>query len=551
MSDANAADDRRIFPATDSVFAIAQNVHFCYSHGMYKFFLCWRYLLTRYIALASVVSVMLGVATMIVVNAVMLGFTNEMKDRLHGILTDVIFQTYNSNKGFPNYERHREEIFEVAGDLIEELTQTAVAPGMLTYKIPGTDEYASFQVDIIGVDVRTQGKVSKIAEYLQHPANRKQLSFELREGGYDIRGDNGKGPLREQMQYAGWEHRRFIADQLRMQQELETQQNFSAPVQNGANNFPVNPFENLLPSNVPVFDMATEQRTGIIVGIGVSLYRRTNGTDPKTGKKTVTDDLMLIPGDDVMLSFPTSDLPPRFQSDKFTVTELYESKMVEYDRKLVFVPLDRFQYLRGMVDTNTGSLTVTQILIKAKPGVEIDVLRDRLRDYFPPQIYSIKTWRDEQADLLNAIQIELAMLNVLLFLIFAVAGFGILAIFYMIVVEKQKDIGILKSLGASSSGVMQIFIYYCLLLGIVGAVFGLGLGLLMVKYIKEIATVLSYILQREVFSPEVYSFYEIPTIVEIPTVIGIIAGAILIAVAAGILPAVRAARVHPVETLRS
>jgi lipoprotein-releasing system permease protein len=225
--------------------------------------------------------------------------------------------------------------------------------------------------------------------------------------------------------------------------------------------------------------------------------------------------------------------------------------MAEYDRKLVFVPIEKLQYLRGMVDGDSGTFTVTRILIKAKPGVEIDALRDRLREAFPIQMFSITTWRDDQADMLNAVFTELAMLNVLLFLIFAVAGFGILAIFYMIVVEKQKDIGILKSLGASSNGVMQIFLYYSLLLGLIGSTLGLAVGLLFVKYIQEIALVLSYILQRDVFSPEVYSFYEIPTVVDVPTVCCIIAGAIFIAVAAGVLPAMRAARVHPVETLRS
>jgi lipoprotein-releasing system permease protein len=100
-------------------------------------------------------------------------------------------------------------------------------------------------------------------------------------------------------------------------------------------------------------------------------------------------------------------------------------------------------------------------------------------------------------------------------------------------------------------GVMQIFLYYSLLLGIIGSALGLAGGLLFVKYIKEIATVLSYILQRDVFSPEIYSFYEIQTIVDITQVIWIIVGAILIAVLAGVLPAMRAARVHPVETLRS
>ena len=495
---------------------------------------------------------MLGVATMIVVNAVMLGVTSEMKDRIHGIFADIIFQTYDMNRGFPDYEWHRKEIFRVAGDLIEELTPTVFTKGMLTYQVDGTGSLATFDVEIIGIDVLTQGKVSKIAEYLQHPENRNALSFDLREGGYDVQGDNGEGPLREQMQYAGWERRRRRADQLQWQRELNAQQPSPAPlIQSEKSGEPRDPFASLPRSDIPLFDLATEQHAGIIVGIGASLYRRTSETCPETGKKIVTDDLMLLPGDDVMLSFLATDLPPRLQSDSFTVIDLYESKMVDYDRKLVFVPIECLQRLRGMVDAHSNTLTVTQILIKAKPGVDIDVLRNQLKTFFPDQIYSIKTWRDEQADYLNAIFTELAMLNVLLFLIFAVAGFGILAIFYMIVIEKQKDIGILKSLGASSGGVMQIFLYYSLLLGIVGAALGLGLGLLIVKYIKEVAIMLSYILQRDVFSPEVYSFYEIPTQVDTLTVTCIIASAMIIAIAAGVLPAMRAARVHPVETLRS
>jgi len=520
---------------------------------MYKLLLCWRYLLTRFIALASVISVMLGVATMIVVNAVMLGFASEMKDRIHGILADVIFQSHGLNKGFPDYEWHREKILEAAGDLIEELTPTAVTPGMLTYQSSWMENPASFQVDIVGIDVLTQGKVSKIASYLQHSENRKNLSFDLHDDGYDAQGEGNNGSYRRAMTWAGWEYRRYNAAAKKYQQrQLDSQRHApesSSPTE--ATDGPADPFAFLPPSEATVFDPAKEQHAGVIVGIGISLYRRTHTTDPETGNKIVQDDLMLIPGDDVTLSFPTAELPLRFQSDNFTVVDLYESKMVDYDRRLVFVPIEKLQHLRGMIDTDSGRPTVTQILIKVKPGVDINLVQDRLQEVFPAELFSIKTWRDEQAELLNAVFTELAMLNVLLFLIFAVAGFGILAIFYMIVIEKQKDIGILKSLGASSGGVMQIFLYYSLLLGIVGCTLGLGMGLLFVKYIREIAIVLSYILQRDVFSPEVYSFYEIPAVVDIPTVIGIIAGAILIAVSAGVLPALRAARVHPVESLRS
>ncbi len=76
---------------------------------MYKLLLCWRYLRTRYIALASIISVMLGVATMIVVNSVMAGFTHEMRDRIHGILSDVVLEAHGTD-GFPDADWHMQRI---------------------------------------------------------------------------------------------------------------------------------------------------------------------------------------------------------------------------------------------------------------------------------------------------------------------------------------------------------------------------------------------------------------------------------------------------------
>ena len=103
------------------------------------------------------------------------------------------------------------------------------------------------------------------------------------------------------------------------------------------------------------------------------------------------------------------------------------------------------------------------------------MVRDLLRAELPGRrCLQISTWRDKEGPLLAAVQMETAVLNVLLFLIIAVAGFGILAIFFMIVVEKTRDIGILKSLGATGRGIMGIFLGYGLCLGVVGA--GVGLG---------------------------------------------------------------------------
>ncbi len=145
---------------------------------------------------------------------------------------------------------------------------------------------------------------------------------------------------------------------------------------------------------------------------------------------------------------------------------------------------------------------------------------------------------------------ETTILNMLLFLIIAVAGFGILAIFFMIVVEKTRDIGILKSLGASGRGVMGIFLSYGLSLGLVGSGVGMVLGLLFVAYINEIADCIGWMTGHEVFDPTIYYFNSIPTIVEPFTVGWIVLGAVVIAVLASVLPARRAARLHPVEALR-
>ena len=164
--------------------------------------------------------------------------------------------------------------------------------------------------------------------------------------------------------------------------------------------------------------------------------------------------------------------------------------------------------------------------------------------------YRIDTWKDLQGPLLAAVQWETAILNILLFLIIGVAGFGIFATFFMIVVEKTKDIGVLKSLGAPSRSVMSIFVSYGFALGTVGAGVGMVLGIIFVWNINKIAVLIERITGQEVFDPTVYYFQEIPTIINPFTITWIVFGAMVIAVMASILPALRAARMHPVEALR-
>ena len=538
---------------------------------MYKLLLCWRYLRTRWIALASVISVTLGVATMIVVNAVMAGFSHEMQTRIHGILSDIVFESH-SLSGFQDPQWHMEEIRRAAGDSIAGMTPTVAVPAMLNFQVRG--QWVTRQVMFIGIDEASHALASDFGRYLQHPENRRQLSFSLREGGYDTVDSQaeGPGPTRPALEGAGWPHRRMRVARERLWRERQEQQAeeaqgtqatrpvdqqvdavlaATAPAGEAKADTPegdapkpdasrTDPFRAVRPEEGRTMDPAREQFTGIVPGIGLASFRDNTGVDR----------FLVLPGDDVKITFPTAGTPPKAVSDTFTIVDFYESKMSEYDSNFVFVPIAALQRMRGMIDPQTGIPSVNSIQIKLKDGVDLDEVRNRLRKVFPAELYAISTWRDKQGPLLSAVDMEMAVLNILLFMIIAVAGFGILAIFFMIVVEKTRDIGILKSLGASSSGIAGIFLGYGLFLGLFGAGAGLLLGLAITWNINSIRTAVEWWTGERVFDPSIYYFFKIPTIVHPATIFWIILGAVAIAVASSVLPALRAARLHPVEALR-
>jgi lipoprotein-releasing system permease protein len=541
---------------------------------MYKLLLCWRYLRTRWIALASVISVTLGVATMIVVNAVMAGFSHEMQTRIHGILSDIVFESH-SLSGFQDPQWHMDEIRRAAGDQIAGMTPTVAVPAMLNFQVRG--QWVTRQVMFIGIDESSHAQASDFGRFLQHPENRRQLSFNLREKGYDTvdSQSEGPGPTRPALEGAGWPHRRMRVERERLWRERQEQQRtegadggqpvrpvdhqvdavLAATAKEGAakeadsskegdekaaDAARKDPFRAARPEEGRTMDPAKEQFTGIVPGIGLASFRDSTGVDR----------FLVLPGDDVKITFPTAGTPPKAVSDTFTIVDFYESKMSEYDSNFVFVPIGALQRMRGMIDPQTGIPSVNSIQIKLKDGADLETVRNRLRKAFPAELYAVSTWRDKQGPLLSAVDMEMAVLNILLFMIIAVAGFGILAIFFMIVVEKTRDIGILKSLGAGAPGIAGIFLGYGLFLGLVGAGAGLALGLAITWNINVIRAGVEWFTGQRVFDPSIYYFFKIPTIVHPATIAWIMAGAVAIAVASSVLPALRAARLHPVEALR-
>jgi lipoprotein-releasing system permease protein len=543
----------------------------------------------------------------------MAGFSHEMHLRLHGILSDMVCESHGLD-GFAHVDEHIAQIRQIIGEEnLDGITASVHVPAMLNFQFRG--QWITRQVTLIGVDEQSYASVSDCTKYLLHPANRKQLSFTLPEGGYDDRFpyDPGWGHRRARVQFER-AYEQELERQSQREQEFSRRLNESAdqgldpqpygvsaaaaiapqtegrsevrqalgqseitsaaatsdtlagdappeppglealepfapgeadlPPVDGAAADPFLAARADLPANM--FDEMKEQYSGIILGIAICSVRQLN----EAGK--AEDFFLCVPGDDVKVTFPTCGTPPQAVSDTFTIVDLYESKMSEYDSSFAFVPIEKLQQLRGMIDPISGDATVTSIQIKLKQGASLEEARDRLMAAYPAERapFRVRTWKEMQGPLLHAVELETTILNILLFLIIAVAGFGILATFYMIVVEKTKDVGILKSLGAPSSGVMSIFLGYGLSLGIVGSGVGMVLGLLFVVNINRIARVIEWITGREVFDPTVYYFQEIPTIIEPFTVAWIVAGAMIIAVLASVLPAVRAARLHPVEALR-
>jgi len=517
---------------------------------MYKLLLCWRYLRTRYIALVSIVSVTLGVATLIVVNAVMQGFTDEMGEHSNTFHSDITLES-RSLDGVSDARRHMEEIRRVAGDYIAGMSPTVVVPAMLGYTL-SDGEYCTRQVVMVGIDEDSYASVSDFGQCLQHPDNRRQLDFLLKYGGYDTVDTRATDPeratQRPAMVNAGWpwrrhvyrDHQQAVAPAGSLDADPFSRRRAALAAENDGT-VTQNPFA---PDALEGkdFDPLQEQHTGCVLGIGLASYRSSDAVD----------NFLILPGHDVEITYPTASRPPKPLSAKFTVVDFFEAKMNDADATFLFVPLRKLQELRGMIDPATNVANFKTIQIRLQPGVDVDMVCALLRNdpAFAPHKYVIGTWRDKQATLLSAIQLEVVLLNILLFLIIAVAGFGILAIFLMIVVEKTRDIGILKSLGASGAGIMGIFLAYGLCLGLVGAGMGTALGLVFVHFIHEIADVVSWYLGHPVFDRSVYLFDSIPTTVDWLTVTFIVVGSMLIAVLSSVLPAWRAARLHPVEALR-
>ncbi len=229
----------------------------------------------------------------------------------------------------------------------------------------------------------------------------------------------------------------------------------------------------------------------------------------------------------------------------FVVVGKFKSGMYDFDKNYVYIPLTVAQELVGSKEKDA----VTGISVKLDDYRYADQVRNHLQDALGFEYY-VQTWEDARRTFLTAVMMERRVMAFILFFIIMVAGFNILAILTMIVLEKSRDIGILKALGATTQGIMSIFLLNGFLIGSIGACIGTGIGVFIILQVNRLENVLYNLTGWRPFPPDIYYFDQIPTVISPIGITLTAVVAIFSSVIFSIYPAFRAARLDPVETLR-
>ena len=256
--------------------------------------------------------------------------------------------------------------------------------------------------------------------------------------------------------------------------------------------------------------------------------------------------LQVLAGDKVTLIAPQGMVTPAAllpRLKQFTVTGIFEVGMYEYDASLALVHLYDAQKLYRMDDRVSGVRFKLDDLFAA-PRVAREMFR-----FVDPQL-SVSDWTRNHANFFRAVAIEKNMMFLILSLIVAVAAFNIVSALVMAVTEKQADIAILRTLGASPRGIMQIFIVQGALIGCIGLILGVTGGVSLALNVDVVVPAIERLLGMQFLAKDVYYISELPSDLQWRDVGIISAVSFALTLLATLYPSWRASRVNPAEALR-
>jgi lipoprotein-releasing system permease protein len=233
---------------------------------------------------------------------------------------------------------------------------------------------------------------------------------------------------------------------------------------------------------------------------------------------------------------------PRMKS--YPIVAIFSIGMSEFDSLFVYMPLAEAQAFFNHDDD------VTLIEVFVDDPEKIDAFRTALATTVTQPLI-VTDWRQRNKTFFDTIQVERNILFIILMLIVVVAAFNIVSGLTMLVKDKTKDIAILRTMGATRGAVLRIFLIIGASIGVVGDLFGFGLGLMLAKNLENIRALLNKALHANLFPAEFYFLSQLPSIVD-PSGVALVVGmAFVLAILASIYPAWKAASLDPVQALRS
>jgi len=269
-------------------------------------------------------------------------------------------------------------------------------------------------------------------------------------------------------------------------------------------------------------------------GQGVAIGRR------------LADLLSLRAGDSITLVSPRGAVTPMGTTPRikpYKIAAVFEIGMSEYDTAFVFMPLQEAQaYFNRAGD-------VTSIEVYTDNPDAVDRYRQLVADAAGRPIFMVD-WRQRNATFFNALQVERNVMFLILTLIILVAALNIVSGLTMLVKDKGRDIGILRTMGATQGAILRVFMITGASIGTLGTVVGFLLGTVICLNIETIRQFVSWLTRTEVFSPELYFLSRLPAQMDAAETTAVVIMALALSLLATLYPAWRAARLDPVEALR-
>jgi lipoprotein-releasing system permease protein len=288
-----------------------------------------------------------------------------------------------------------------------------------------------------------------------------------------------------------------------------------------------------------VAEIGRHMRAGRLDALKAGEFGMVLGTD-------LARTLGAMPGDRVTLIAPQGQVTPAGlipRLRQFTVVGLFEIGMFEYDSGLALIHLEDAQRLYQMDSAVSGVRLKLDDLFAART-VARELLAKLGNEFYASD------WTRSHANFFRAVEIEKRVMFIILTLIVAVAAFNIVSTLVMLVTDKQADIAILRTLGASPGSVMQIFVVQGALIGVIGTLIGVVGGVVLAFNVDVVVPAVEQVLGFKFLSKDVYYISDLPSEVQVMDVTTIGLMSLVLSFLATIYPSWRAARVNPAEALR-